>query len=211
MKTVIGVTGMPGSGKSVVARHLAMRLACPHVELSSYLIEARDDPRDVNATRLRWTQSTDLRKSLGPTFLVERAMHDLESRGADRGVVDGIRTLAECVFFASRCFFFLVGFQRPPHLRYKRLSNTPRTTLFRDEPNALFELDAHEIRLGVGGALAASDHLVFSDALDGNLDDQARTVADAICVAAGRAEREADVKRIHRRFSVLAHAPAGGE
>ena len=174
---------MPGSGKTLVADAMAAH-GFFAIGLSQYIGEApvRDtDPLD--ATRARWRQSVEVRKASGAAAVVERAWAGLGDNPPHRLIFDGVRSLRECAFLAARTD--LTVFQRSAELRYSRL-RAGANPAYSSDSSALCELDAHEIRLGVGEVIAIADIVYFSHARETALANDTARAAAAISEAALR-------------------------
>jgi len=181
---VVGLTGMPGSGKTLVASELVSRFAYRCVGLGSLLTEVPENSADPQATVERWRAASELRERMGAAVLAERAWSVINSADDQRFVVDGIRSLDECAYFSKRSEFFLAAFQRPAALRYVRLRASRRTSLFRSDPKALYALDRQELILGTGNVVAQADFIWFSTAGEARLPTDAARAAKQIHLAA---------------------------
>lgn len=191
MTVLVGICGMPGSGKSMLGRKLE-DADFLMLTLSDFLKELQDDPSDTGFVEHRWEVSHTLRTTLTETFLAERAWSEVEQRAPRYAVIDGIRTLAECAYFSQRAPFDLVAFQRSPELRYKRILGG-NALAYRADPSKLVQLDAHELSLGVGAVLSVADFVWFSSAGE---DELSRDVEAAARVVRERARSlETDLSR----------------
>lgn len=173
---------MPGSGKTLVADAMAVH-GFVGVGLSQYVGEADGDADSLDATRARWQQSIEVRNARGAAAVVERAWAGLGREPPNRLVFDGVRSLYECAFLATHTELTVAVFQRGVQLRYSRLCAGPNAA-YRSDPSALRELDAHEIRLGVGAVIAIADIVYFSHARETALADDTARAAAAISEAA---------------------------
>lgn len=175
---IIGLTGMPGSGKTLVARALERR-GFASLTLSRLMTEALRHRDEVAFTRERWRLSRELREKYGSAFLAERAWKQLAEDLPAVAVLDGIRSLAECAYLSQRAPLRVVAFQRPCELRYRRLL-AGEHGIFRREPHSITELDAHELSLGVGHVIALADYVHFSFATEETLLKESERAAIAI-------------------------------
>ncbi len=175
---------MPGSGKTLVADAMATQ-GFSGVGLSQYVGDATGHVGPLGATRARWRQSVKAREANGPATIVERAWAALGHEPPHQLVFDGVRSLHECAFLATHTELTVAVFQRSVELRYCRLC-AGSNAAYRSDPSALSELDAHELRLGVGAVIAIADIVYFSQATETELAGDAARAATAICAAALR-------------------------
>jgi len=117
-KIIVGLIGLPGAGKTTIARHIVKK-GFFHVKLSSFLeAEAKKQYGKINRQSLQ-DIGNEFRKKYGPSVLAQWA---IEKTGNKRKIViDGIRNLAEIKFLKQQGDFFLLGITADPKVRYKRL------------------------------------------------------------------------------------------
>ncbi len=161
-KALVGLTGMPGSGKSVVA-NVARRMGCAVVVMGDEVREEarrrglRPSPEGLGELMLK------LREEEGPASIARRCIPKIE--GAERRVVivDGIRSLSEVKEFKRRFpSFTLVAVHSSPDVRFKRLFNRRRE----DDPEcwkAFEERDLRELKVGVGDVIALADYMIVNE------------------------------------------------
>lgn len=174
---------MPGSGKTLVADAMAT-YGFSGVGLSQYVSGARRENAEcLESTRTRWRESIETRKAEGMAAIAKRAWAELGQDPPNRLVFDGVRSLDECAFLARHSELTVAVFQRDTKLRHRRLL-AGANAAYKTEPGALRELDAHEIRLGVGAVIAFADIVYFSRAREAALAADAAEAAAAISKAA---------------------------
>uniref|UniRef100_A0A7C4FEB8 Flagellar hook-basal body complex protein FliE n=1 Tax=Thermofilum pendens TaxID=2269 RepID=A0A7C4FEB8_THEPE len=160
---VVLVTGMPGSGKSVVSE------AAKRVGYS--VVRMGDVVREIAAELGR--QATD--ESLGDVALCIRAEHgmDVVARLTLHKacmdyrntpiVVEGVRNLEELEFFknhALKCY--LVAVHASPQTRFSRLSTRGRS----DDPRSWEDFvrrDLRELKMGLGSVIALADVVLINE------------------------------------------------
>jgi dephospho-CoA kinase len=166
-KKLILVTGLPGSGKSTFAKHLASSgvkvLAMGDVVREE--ASKRGVGRDINsmADFMVW-----LTKKYGEQY-VARAICEKINRLEDEViVVDGVRSFAEVKYFRARFEkVLLVAVVSSLEKRFDRLKARGRI----DDPKTLDELkkrDETELSVGVGSVIKDADVTIAND---GPLDD----------------------------------------
>jgi len=162
LKTVIGLTGMPGSGKGVIS-NLARDLGIPVVVMGDIVREEVEregltlSPRNVGKTMLK------LRSTFGDTVVAERCVPRIESSDSPLVLVEGIRSLEEVDFF-GRVFprFELIMVHSSPQTRLKRLRKRRRSD-DSDDQDLFNERDRRELQVGIGAAIALADHVFVND------------------------------------------------
>ncbi len=162
LKHLILITGMPGSGKTTVAKIMSEE-GFPIVSMGDAVREEAE-ARGVGKSIFEMSRfMIELRRELGENavaMLVEKKIEKMEN---DTVIVDGVRSLKEVEYFKSRGYSVTkVGVLSPTGLRYKRLSNRSRP----DDSKILRELeerDMVEISVGVGGVIALSDVYLLNE------------------------------------------------
>jgi len=162
LRVVIGLTGMPGSGKSVIS-NLARDLGIPVVVMGDVVREevARRglDPTPENVGKIMLKIRTDF----GETVIAERCLSRIESLNSPVVLVEGIRSLEEVNFFREKFSDFeLIAVHSSPKKRFKRLRKRRRSDDSQDRD--LFEKrDSRELLVGIGSAIALADHMFVND------------------------------------------------
>ncbi len=117
-RLVIGLIGLPGSGKTTIANYLSQKDFFS-VKLSGFLEEeAKKKFGVVNRQNLQ-DVGNEFRKKYGPSVLAQWAYE--KSKDKEKVVIDGIRNLAEIKFLSKQNNFFLLGIKAEPKIRYQRL------------------------------------------------------------------------------------------
>jgi len=160
---VVLVTGMPGSGKSVVSE--AAR------KVGYGVVRMGDAIREIAAELGR--QATD--ESLGDIAISIRAKYGAEIVArltlhkactvykSTPVVIEGVRSLEEVNFFkrhATRCY--LVAVHASPKTRFSRLARRGRS----DDPHNWEEFvrrDLRELSMGLGSVIALADILLINE------------------------------------------------
>jgi dephospho-CoA kinase len=163
---VIGVVGLPASGKgefSRVARELGIPIVVMGDVIRNEVQAAGLPPTDQNLG----TTASRLRKEDGMDAIAKRCIPLIEALDAPLVLVDGIRGGAEVRLFRSRFpEFYVIGIDAPFNVRLERLSSRGRSDDFVSEEE-LVRRDRREIGWGLGEALAHADYVLDnSDGLE---------------------------------------------
>jgi dephospho-CoA kinase len=161
-KLVVGLAGMPGSGKS-----LAVETA---TEAGYAVVTMGDIVREETAKRgLELTPQNvgkvmlQLREEGGNCVIANKCIPKIESDPSKKVLVDGLRSLHEAdAFKAYFAKFSLLAIHSPPEIRFTRLSNRHRS----DDParwETFRERDLRELSVGVGDVIAMAERLVVND------------------------------------------------
>ena len=182
---VIGIVGLPGSGKTEVAK-VANRLGIPQVRMGDTVLEElKRQGRRVTEQSVGMV-AAELRQREGPAAIAKRCLPSI--RGAGEGkravVVDGIRGAAEVEEF-RRTFgdrFFLIAVRAEDSIRYSRVSSRRRT----DDIKTLEkfrEKDRRELGWGLSEALSMADFTVVNEGTLGELRERAKEIFAKILVS----------------------------
>lgn len=161
-KLILGLTGMPGSGKSVAVR-VAMQRNYESVVMGDVVRkEARrrglkPTPQNIGKTML------ELRHKEGPAVISKRCIPKIKEMPHSKLIIDGIRSLKEVEEFEKHFQeFTLLGIHSSPKTRFIRLHNRRRT----DDPKnwEIFrERDMRELGVGLGNTLAMAEFMIVNE------------------------------------------------
>lgn len=161
-KLVLGSTGMPGSGKSLVVQAALERGYAVVVMGDVVREEAKKKglpptPENIGKTMLQ------LRETEGKAVVARRCTFRIDGAEKQKVLVDGVRSLDEVEEF-KRHFpkFSLIAVHASPETRFKRLYHRKRS----DDASGwkLFhERDMRELGVGVGNAIAMTEHIVMNE------------------------------------------------
>ncbi len=175
-KIVIGLTGMPGSGKSLVVVETAKKLGYAVVVMGDVVREETRrrglelNPENVGKVML------ELRKESGENVIAEKCLSKIEKQESTRVVVEGIRSYREVEFFSAHLEkFCLIAVHSSPETRFHRLFNRGRS----DDPNSweLFhERDMRELSVGIGNAIAMAEFVIINEASIGKVEAEVKKV-----------------------------------
>jgi dephospho-CoA kinase len=161
-KLVVGLAGMPGSGKS---------LAVETAQLEGYAAVAMGDVvreetqkrgLDINPKNMGKVM-LELREKGGKRIIAERCIPKIEQKESGKVIVDGLRSLDEAEAFKARFpKFSLMAIHASPETRFNRLYRRRRE----DDPDEweLFrERDMRELSVGLGNTIATAEYLIVNE------------------------------------------------
>ena len=172
---IIAVTGMPGSGKSIVSRIMSEVTGFPMVSMGDVVREeARRRGLEITSENVEML-ARELRRERGGAAVAQMIME----RSKPPLVVDGLRSLEEVEYFSRFAPVCVVAVHSPPRLRFKRVLERRRAgeTLTEEQFRAR---DLSNLQLGIGSVIALADHVIINVAGPQELEAQARRVAEEI-------------------------------
>jgi dephospho-CoA kinase len=161
-KLVVGLAGMPGSGKSLVV-DTALEMDFGVVVMGDVIREATQkrglelNPQNIGRVMLQ------LRTKGGASVVADRCIPKIEKQESGKVIVDGLRSLSEVEAFKKRFpNFSLMAVYASPETRFKRVFRRKRS----DDPDGweLFhERDIRELGVGLGGVIAMAEYLIINE------------------------------------------------
>ncbi|AEM37915.1 dephospho-CoA kinase, CoaE [Pyrolobus fumarii 1A] len=157
------IAGMPGAGKSIVAR-VARELGLPVFTMGDVVREEVRrrglEPTPANMNKV----ATELRKLYGKTVIAERTLDAIKKSGIRDGiiVIDGVRSLEEVDVFSSYAPVTIVAVHASPKTRFERLRARGRP----GDPRTWEEFrarDLMELGFGLGNVIALADYMLVND------------------------------------------------
>lgn len=161
---VIGVTGLPGSGKSVVAR-VAKNLGFHMIRMGDVIRnEAVIRNEDIGITAVK------LRDEYGKYVVADRcveiinkSMSQSPKKDNFNYIIEGIRSPAEIEIFKKHFKDFkVIAIYSSPKSRFMRLKRRRRS----DDSGNFSEFqkrDNRELKFGIGNAIATSDYMIINE------------------------------------------------
>ncbi len=158
---VMGVTGMPGSGKGLVAgvgRSLGFKI----IRMGDVIREeAQKNNADIGETAI------ELRKEYGNFVVAEKCVEKIKLDESDNKsklfLIEGIRSPYEVEIFKENFKDFkVVAVNSTPETRFNRLINRKRAddSVIKSE----FEKrDKRELKFGIGDVIATADYMVTNE------------------------------------------------
>ena len=161
-KLVIGLVGMPGSGKSVVVE-TAQQKGYEVVVMGDVVREETRKrglelkPKNIGAVML------GLRKKGGQGIIAEKCVPKIERTQSSKVIIDGLRSLNEADVFKQHFpNFSLIAVHASPETRFSRLNRRRRS----DDPDGweIFrERDMRELSVGLGNAIAMAEYIIINE------------------------------------------------
>jgi len=161
-KLVIGLTGMPGAGKSLFVE-AATEIGYTVVTMGDVIREETKNrglelnPQNVGKIMLQ------LRQEFGNYVIAEKCVPKIKAQTSQKVLIDGLRSLNEAeIFKANFSGFRLLAVHASPEIRFVRLSQRGRS----DDPKnyeTFHERDMRELGVGLGNAIAMSEKILTND------------------------------------------------
>ena len=161
-KIVVGLTGMPGSGKSLVvetarAEGYAIVVMGDVIREETQKRGLKPTPKNIGKMML------ELREKGGDSIIADKCIPKIEQQKSGKVIVDGLRSLSEVdAFKAHFSKFSLITVHASPETRFKRLYRRRRS----DDPDRrelFYERDMRELSVGLGNAIAMAEHLIVNE------------------------------------------------
>ena len=161
---VIGVTGLPGSGKSIVAR-VAKNMNITVIRMGDVI---RDEAAKRNAEI--GETAVKLREEYGDYVVAERCVELIKEHSDDetsknelKFIIEGIRSPHEVKIF-ERNFktFKVIAVHSSPKTRFMRLKKRKRS----DDSSNIAEFkrrDDRELKFGIGNVIATSNYMIVNE------------------------------------------------
>jgi len=162
IKLVIGVVGMPGSGKSLVGE-VAAAMGFGVVNMGD-IIREESQVRGVQSNRENLTRIMyDLREEGGASVVAAKCVPLISRSMKQVVVVDGLRSVPEIEEFRKNfAKFCVLCVHSSPESRFKRLFGRGRS----DDPIHVAEFsdrDSKELQVGIGSAIALADFMLCNE------------------------------------------------
>jgi dephospho-CoA kinase len=174
-RIVIGVAGMPGSGKATI-REMVQEMGYPAVVMGD---EIRDEakrrkleptPENLGTIMLK------LREEEGLAAVAKLCVPKMEKAGGKVVVVEGIRSLHEVEEFKKRFpNFTIIAIHASLETRFRRLFQRKRS----DDPKGwktFMERDLRELGVGLGAVIATADRMIVNEGTKVQLKRKTREV-----------------------------------
>ena len=161
-KIVVGLAGMPGSGKSLVvetarAEGYAIVVMGDVIREETQKRGLKPTPKNIGKVML------ELREKGGASVIADKCIPKIEQQKSRKVIVDGLRSPSEVdAFKAHFSKFSLIAVQASPETRFRRLYRRHRS----DDPDGweLFhERDMRELSVGLGNAIVMAEHFIINE------------------------------------------------
>lgn len=177
---VIVLTGLPLSGKSVLARHVSKKWGIPYYETGPFVFkEVEESGLEITGANIK--KITDDRKAIADYYFTQKAVEAMlsENPNKDLFLLSGIRAMSEVEFLRERFGrdnVLLLGVHASLKTRYERIFNKDRSGATEGvdssksaEDKRLQDFDEFmarnkkELSFGVGSVMSLSDFLINND------------------------------------------------
>jgi len=161
-KLIVGLAGMPGSGKSIIVK-VAKECGYDVVVMGDVIREEAErrclEPNPENLGKIM----LELRRSEGNAVIAKRCIPKIQKTAKSKVIVDGIRGLSEVEEFKeSFSKFSFVAVHSSPETRFKRIYRRRRS----DDPETwevFHERDVRELSVGLGDAIAMAEWVIVNE------------------------------------------------
>lgn len=161
-KLVIGLAGMPGSGKSLVvdtARELGYAVVVMGDVVRQETVKRGFELTSQNVGKVM----LELRQKEGNFVIAQKCVLKIKEQASNKILVDGLRSLYEADIFKEHFSkFSLVAIHASPEIRFNRLCKRQRS----DDPTewkVFNERDIRELTVGLGNVIAMAEQIVVND------------------------------------------------
>lgn len=176
--SVIGIVGLPGSGKSEAAA-VAREMGIPVVTMGDVIREACRD-RGLDPAEHHGRVAQALREESGQGAIAERSLPIIERERDDAStvLVDGIRSGVEVERFEERFGeeFSLIAIEAPFELRAERIDARARDATSADGGESLEARDERELGFGMDDAIERADRQIENTDSLAAFQDRIRTL-----------------------------------
>jgi len=161
-KLVVGLAGMPGSGKSLVVETAQLEGYAAVAMGDVVREETQKRGLDINPKNMGKVM-LELREKGGKRIIAERCIPRIEQKESGKVIVDGLRSLDEAEAFKAKFpKFSLVAIYASPETRFSRLYRRRRND-DPDEWEVFRERDMRELSVGLGNAMAMAEYFIINE------------------------------------------------
>lgn len=164
------ITGMPGSGKSVVS-DAAKSVGINVVSMGDVIREEAEGRGIEKSPSSLGRLMLQLRDEEGNDAVAKRCLSKALGDPHD-AIIEGVRSLEEVEYFKSKAEVCLIAVHASPRTRFERLVRRGRS----DDPKdwqTFKERDMRELRVGIGSVIAMADKVFINE---GSLPDLGEAV-----------------------------------
>jgi dephospho-CoA kinase len=161
-KLIVGLSGMPGSGKSIVVS-VAKNKGFGIIVMGDIIREETQKRGLLLTPKNMGKVMLDLRMKWGNNIIAKKCIPKINKKQFEKILIDGLRSLDELNLFKKHFSKFnLIVIHSSPETRYNRLYQRGRS----DDPKdrKIFqERDIRELNVGLGQVIALSDYLLINE------------------------------------------------
>jgi len=170
-KVFICVTGMPGAGKTIIAKFIAEQLKTKMYTMGNAVRNAARKAGVSSDARSMIEFAKELRKKYGSAVVARLVLDELCNSNETVHVIDGVRSIDEVKEFGKYGSTIIVAVHASPRERFNRLKSRGR----QDDPSTWDEFtyrDLRELELGIGNVIALADVMVVNEDMPLNIISQ---------------------------------------
>ena len=161
MRLLICITGMPGSGKSIIAK-AALDLELPVINMGDVVREETLKRYGNITPDLMRRVSADLRREYGNNIIAIRTLEKIKSLNKRIIVIDGVRSLDEIKVFKGYGDVVIVAIHASPRTRFERIRRRGRPG-DPDNWDDFMKRDLVELSFGIGNVIALADYMIINE------------------------------------------------
>ncbi len=177
MLRIVVIAGMPGAGKSIVAR-AARDLGLPVYNMGDIVREETLKMFGVITPETMRETSRLVRLKYGKTYVAEKTIQRIkEEDGAV--VIDGTRSLDEVEVFRKKGEVVILAVHASPKTRFKRLLRRGRAGDPRNWDDFV-KRDMTELRFGLGDVIALADYMLVNESTIDDLYRSSKRVLEGL-------------------------------
>ena len=175
---VVGITGMPGAKKSVVAELLARYGFLPF-ELSTFIRESTVERGLIPTLHNLAEVSHQLREEYGADIIARTCWESVKCAASRSVVIDGIRSMDEVKYFRSVSpRFILLHIHASPETRFERAVKRRIEPI---TPEEFYNTERYNLELGIGEVIALADYVIVNDTYNSrNLEEEVQRFYDFV-------------------------------
>ncbi|MGC9208321.1 MAG: AAA family ATPase [Nitrososphaeria archaeon] len=161
---ILGITGMPGAGKTTIALYVSNRLSIPTFSMGDVIREKSVELGFGLDKESQRRVVKMLREQGGKEIVARLTLDKIARSGSELIIIDGIRSMDEVEFFRKKAKMIILALHASPRRRYSLLRNRGRN----DDPknlNEFLERDRLELELGIGSVIAIADFMIVNEFL----------------------------------------------
>jgi dephospho-CoA kinase len=163
VEALIGITGMPGSGKSAI-KEIAKKFNIPVVSMGD-VVREETRKRGLELTPENvGNMAIKLREMYGKEAIAVPCLNYIEERFAnyDFVIIEGVRSLYEVNYFKKHYPFLTIAIHASPKTRFERLKKRQRKD-DTAEWEEFVKRDMRELGFSIGGVIALADYMIVNE------------------------------------------------
>jgi dephospho-CoA kinase len=161
MNRILALSGMPGSGKSIVAK-IASELGLPIQSCGDIVREAAIERGLECSAKILGRLMFELREVEGEAIVAKRMKEKIQDLRPSKIVIEGVRSLAEIEEFKREWKITILAIHASPKTRFHRLLLRNRS----DDPTNIKmfkERDLKELEIGIGNVISQADIMIVNE------------------------------------------------